>query len=58
MYQKAKYALKCARCCAQQTGVHEMVVEALLNSIYLSAGRANTYTHKKTLLGRTPVSCE
>jgi hypothetical protein len=45
-------------CCAQQTGVHEMVVEALLNIIYLSEGRANTYTHKKTLLGRTPVSCE
>jgi hypothetical protein len=25
-----------AICCAQQTGVHEMVVEALLNTIYLS----------------------
>ena len=35
-------------CCAQQTGMHILVVEALLIATY-SAGRADTYTHKKTL---------
>ena len=36
-------------CCAQQTGMHILVVEALLIATYSTWGRANTYTHKKTL---------
>jgi hypothetical protein len=43
-------------CCAQQTGVHEIVVEALLVAIYLSEGRANTYRHKKTRANSWPLS--
>src|SRR2546429_204581 len=34
-------------CCAQQTGMHILVVEALLTAIFLSEGRANTYGHRK-----------
>ena len=34
-------------CCAQQTGMHILVVEALLTAIFLSEGRANTYRHRK-----------
>jgi len=34
-------------CCAQQTGLHVLVVEALLIDIFLSDGRANTYRHRK-----------
>jgi len=34
-------------CCAQQTGMHILVVEALLIAIFLSKGRANTYRHRK-----------
>ena len=37
------------RCCAQQTGMHKLVVEALLIAIYSTWGRANTCTHKKSL---------
>ena len=36
-------------CCAQQTGMHRLVVEALLIAIFLSEGRANTWRHEKTL---------
>jgi hypothetical protein len=36
-------------CCAQQTGMHILVVEALPVAIFLSEGRANAYRHKKTL---------
>src|SRR5436305_14137447 len=36
-------------CCAQQTGSHILVVEALLIAIYSTGKRANTYTHRKTL---------
>jgi hypothetical protein len=39
----------CLGCCAQQTGMHKLVVEALLIAIYSTWGRANTYRHKKTL---------
>jgi hypothetical protein len=35
------------QCCAQQTGMHILVVEALLIAIFLSEGRANTYRHRK-----------
>jgi hypothetical protein len=35
-------------CYAQQTGMHIVVVEALLNC-YLPRKRADTYRHKKTL---------
>src|SRR5271156_4487987 len=38
-----------AACCAQQTGMHILVVEALLIATYSTWGRANTYTHMKTL---------
>ena len=34
--------------CAQHTGMHIVVVEALLNC-YLPRKRADTYRHKKTL---------
>jgi hypothetical protein len=34
-------------CCAQQTGMRILVVEALLTAIFLSEGRANTYRHRK-----------
>jgi hypothetical protein len=34
-------------CCAQQTGMHILVVEALLIAIFLSEGRANAYRHRK-----------
>ena len=36
-------------CCAQQTGMHILVVEALLIAIYSTGERANTYTQKKIL---------
>ena len=32
-----------AECCAQQTGMHILVVEALLIATFLSEGRANTF---------------
>jgi hypothetical protein len=36
-------------CCAQQTNMHILVVEALLIATYSTWGRANTYAHRKTL---------
>ena len=39
-------------CCAQQTGMHILVVEALLIATYSTWGRANTYTHKKPCRSR------
>jgi hypothetical protein len=39
-----------AECCAQQTGMHILVVEALLIALYLPEGRADTYKHKEILL--------
>jgi hypothetical protein len=38
-----RLTLAVSLCCAQQTGVHEMVVEAL------PGWRADTYRHKKIL---------
>ena len=37
----------CLGCCAQQTGMHILVVEALLICFFLSEGQANTYRHTK-----------
>jgi hypothetical protein len=34
-------------CCAQQTGMHILVVQALLIAIFLSEGRAHTYRHRE-----------
>ena len=38
-----------SNCRVQQTGMHILVVEALLIATYSTWVRANTYTHKKTL---------
>jgi len=40
-------------CCAQQTGMHEMVLEALLIATYSTWGWTNTYTHRKSCRSRT-----
>src|SRR5256885_1481029 len=38
-----------ACCCAQQTGMHILIVEALLIAIYSTGDEQITYTQKKTL---------
>jgi hypothetical protein len=38
-----------SECCAQQTGMHKLVVEALLIAIYSTWDWTNTYTHRKIL---------
>jgi hypothetical protein len=40
-------------CCAQQTGMHILVVEALLVATYSTWGWTNTYTHRKSCRPRT-----
>ena len=44
-----RVSLRRVPCCAQQTGMHILVVEALLIYLFYLKGRANTYRHKKTL---------
>jgi hypothetical protein len=45
-------------CCAQQTGVHEMVVEALVVIYLFYLGSELILIDIRNLFGRVPVSCD